>query len=173
MRADTRNLVLDLNPEGFQLRKLKTVLLKSLERGTREHTMTAFWEYLLLLEICQKFLEKVRCKRMFDPELAAIVEKLQRNYVQGIPGQEGDFAERMLRLTEAIEDRSRAYLQATTGDGSQFLDRNAITGILYTHDIKSLRDDLVQALGRMKQVWIFSIILTRAGVRMALMSMIC
>jgi hypothetical protein len=154
VRADARNLVLDLNPEGFQLRKLKTVLLRCLEEGTREHTMTAFWEYLLLLEISQKFLEKVGRKRIFNQELEAITEKLQRSYVSGIPGQEGDFAERMLRLTDAIEDRSRPYLAAAQSENSQFLDRDAITGILYAHDIRALREDLAQALGHMHQLWI-------------------
>ncbi len=149
VRADTRNLVLDLNPEGFQLRKLKAVLLQSLEQGTREHTMTAFWEYLLLLEISQKFLEKVCRKRVFNPELATIADKLQR-YAQGTPDQVGDFAERMLHLTDAIEERSQAYLKATKGGGSQFLERSAITGILYADDIKSLRDDRVASASMRK-----------------------
>lgn len=60
LRGNKQNVVLDLNPEGFQLRKLKTLVLSELEEGTREHTITAFWEYLLLLELCQKLLEKDR-----------------------------------------------------------------------------------------------------------------
>ena len=33
-------------------------MLDYLEEGTREHTITAFWEYLLLLETCHKILQK-------------------------------------------------------------------------------------------------------------------
>jgi hypothetical protein len=51
-----RNVVLDLRPEGFQLRKFKDIVLSQLEQGTKEHTITAFWEYLLLLEICYRIL---------------------------------------------------------------------------------------------------------------------
>ena len=57
IRAKRSNVIVDLNPEGLQLRKLKTLILEQLEEGTREHTITAFWEYLLLLEVCHKVLE--------------------------------------------------------------------------------------------------------------------
>ena len=40
IRNDKRNVVLDLNPEGFQLRKFKTLILERMEAGTREHTIT-------------------------------------------------------------------------------------------------------------------------------------
>ena len=41
LRDDKRNVVLDLHPEGFQLRKLKALVLDQLEVGTREHSITA------------------------------------------------------------------------------------------------------------------------------------
>ena len=44
IRSDRRNVVLDLHPEGFQLRKLKSLVLDALEIGTREHAITAFWD---------------------------------------------------------------------------------------------------------------------------------
>jgi hypothetical protein len=50
LERDRQNIVLALNPEGFQLQKFKSVVLQHLEKGTREHTVTAFWEYLFLLE---------------------------------------------------------------------------------------------------------------------------
>jgi hypothetical protein len=66
LRSKKQNVVVDLNPEGFQLRKLKTLILDHLEEGTREHTVTAFWEYLLLLEICHKVLENDRGRHLHD-----------------------------------------------------------------------------------------------------------
>src|SRR5205085_914189 len=72
IRRDKSRLVLDLKPEGFQLLKLKDRVLDYLEEGTKEHTITAFWEYLLLLEMCHKLLEKdhevhMRNGRLFEP----------------------------------------------------------------------------------------------------------
>src|SRR5262249_50096046 len=53
LRRNRQTVVLDLKPEGFQLLKLKDIIVTYLEKGTREHAIAAFWEYLLLLEICQ------------------------------------------------------------------------------------------------------------------------
>ena len=54
IRSDRKQIVLDLKPEGYQLVKFKEQVLDLLEEGTREHTVTAFWEYLLLLEVAYK-----------------------------------------------------------------------------------------------------------------------
>lgn len=53
-RQNSKNVVLDLRPDGYQLIKFKEMVLKYLGAGALEHTVTAFWEYLLLLEICHK-----------------------------------------------------------------------------------------------------------------------
>ena len=53
-RADKRNVVLDLKPEGYQLLKLKEDILTHLTLGASHHLVTAFWEYLILLEITYK-----------------------------------------------------------------------------------------------------------------------
>jgi len=45
-------------------------------------------------------------------------------------------------------------LERAKPDTSQFLDRDTITGILYTHDIRGLREDLAQALGQLGGLWI-------------------
>jgi predicted ATP-dependent serine protease len=59
IRADKRNVMVDLKPEGYQLIKLKEDLLSYLTEGSRQHLITAFWEYLLLLEVTYKVLEKI------------------------------------------------------------------------------------------------------------------
>ena len=59
-RADKRNIMVDLKPEGYQLIKLKEDILEYLGEGARQHLITAFWEYLILLEVAYKLLEKDR-----------------------------------------------------------------------------------------------------------------
>jgi hypothetical protein len=58
IRSDKRNVVVDLRPEGYQLIKLKEDMLAHLSEGSRQHLITAFWEYLILLEVAYKLLEK-------------------------------------------------------------------------------------------------------------------
>ncbi len=58
IRSDKRNIAVDLKPEGYQLLKLKEDILSYLTEGARQHLITAFWEYLVLLEVAYKLLEK-------------------------------------------------------------------------------------------------------------------
>jgi len=51
------HVVLDLKPEGHQFTKLHEAILNSLTPGLRDHTLTAFWHYILLCELAHKILE--------------------------------------------------------------------------------------------------------------------
>src|SRR5690606_38607055 len=57
-RVNKQNIVVDLMPEGYQLIKLKEFILDKLSLGARKEVITAFWEYILWLEIAYKILEK-------------------------------------------------------------------------------------------------------------------
>src|SRR5262249_14139045 len=58
LRRDKRRIVIDLKPEGHQLKRFKDLVLNNITESIQEHVATAFWEYALLLEICYKILEK-------------------------------------------------------------------------------------------------------------------
>src|SRR5262249_31349995 len=93
VRSDKRNIVLDLNPEGFQLHKFKTLVLEKMEEGTQEHTVTAFWEYLLFLELCHKLLEKDKQTHLHNHVLRPLYLKLESHYRNDALVTTGDFAE--------------------------------------------------------------------------------
>ena len=57
VRQHKKNIVLDLKPEGHQLKRFRDVI-QLLGESVQEHVATAFWEYVLLLEICHKILQK-------------------------------------------------------------------------------------------------------------------
>ena len=152
LRSNKQNVVLDLNPEGFQLRKLKVLVLDHLKEGTREHTVTAFWEYLLLLEICQKILEGDRLRHLHDHTLRELYQSLEETYRNDPYVSEGDFAERLLRLTEAIGDRFQQI--RTVQSGEEFLSRETVTELLYKHDLHQLRAKVIEYLEKKEDVWI-------------------
>jgi nucleoside 2-deoxyribosyltransferase len=52
------HIVLDLKPEGHQFTKLREALLQPLSTGVQQHVLTAFWNYLLLMEIARKIVEE-------------------------------------------------------------------------------------------------------------------
>jgi hypothetical protein len=151
-RPSKQNIVLDLRPEGFQLRKFKDMVLLYLEEGTKEHTITAFWEYLLLLEICHKILETDRDYHMTANHLFQPYNDLAKEYRSDAHVAEGDFAERMLKLLERIIEDFQGVLG---GEGTKTrLSSQQLTNILYKHDTKKLRERITAYLGHKREIWI-------------------
>ena len=66
LRKDRNMIVVDLKPEGYQLVKLREIVLDYLSEGAKIHLLTAFWEYILLLEVAYKLLEKDKQRHMRD-----------------------------------------------------------------------------------------------------------
>jgi hypothetical protein len=152
LRGDRDNVILDLKPEGFQLIKFKEQVLDYLEKGTQEHTITAFWEYLLLLEICHKLLQNDRTRHVRDLKLYVPYRNLESIYNTDEYVAEGDFAERMLKLTGRIADDFRAA-EMNKEKGLR-LSSEEITEFIYKHNISELRAELTKYLQYKKALWI-------------------
>lgn len=152
LRSARGNVVLDLRPEGFQLLKFKERVLDYLEEGTKEHTITAFWEYLLLLETCHKILTQDDVLHMRNPNLYQRYRRLADVYGEDYFVSEGDFAERMLKLTQRIADDFQS--QGGTSGMGQSLTSGAITDLLHKHDIWNLRKEVAEYLEYKDSLWI-------------------
>jgi hypothetical protein len=152
LRKDRSRIVLDLRPEGFQLIKFKERVLDFLEEGTQEHTITAFWEYLLFLEIGHRILEKDRQVHVRDQNLYRVYQNLSEAYFADEFLAEGDFSERLVKLTERIADD---FSGAQSRDGRLgSLSRADITELLYRHNLAALRDSVVAYLEHKEDLWI-------------------
>jgi hypothetical protein len=149
IRRDKQNIVIDLKPEGYQLLKLKENVLDLLSEGAKAHLITAFWEYLLLLEICRKVLEKDRSRYRFDATGADAYRTLERLYRGGIASTEGDFSERLLLLSQEIIN---AYQQQYGQAKNVRLTADEVTNLLHTTTIADLREALASYLGQKGQV---------------------
>jgi hypothetical protein len=101
IRADKNNIVVDLAPEGFQLVKLKELILEQLSQGTRKEFIAAFWEYIVWLEIAYKLLEKDDRRLRYDSRLIEPYSRLETAYKQRVDGS-GDFAVRLSDLTARV-----------------------------------------------------------------------
>lgn len=144
-----RNIVLDLKPDGYQLVKFKESVLKLLEVGTLEHLITAFWEYLLLLELCNKLLAVDRHFHLRNHLLTASYERLQEKYKSDRYVAEGDFSERMASLLSDITQDYQVKLEGKTR-----LSTPEITGLIYRHNVDALREEVEEYLKHKESVWI-------------------
>ena len=150
-RADKQNIVLDLKPEGYQLLKLKEDILAHLTQGASQHLVTAFWEYLILLEITYKLLEKDQHTHRFNHEIRDMYLDLERLYrVDGYSG-EGDFSERLLALSQRI---AHDYGKRFGDTDSTKLNIDQVTELVYSHDVRLLRRQVSNYLKHKQDVWV-------------------
>lgn len=151
IRKDKLNVVVDLKPEGYQLVKLKENVLGYLTEGAKEHLITAFWEYLLYMEICYKVLEKDQLRYKHDHELHDKYLELKEIYGGDRFGGEGDFSERLLRLSASI---AQTYEEKYRGKHDFRMTEEEVTALVYSHDIRLLRKKLSEYLKYKKSIWL-------------------
>lgn len=151
LRADKRRIILDLKPEGYQLLEFMEVL-RGLAQASREHVVSAFWEYLLLLEIANKLIQKDRTVHVFNHKVADHYRRLETEYLHGEYSADGDFAERMMTLTNRIAADYRVAFDGVDDPG--ILAQARLTELIYKHDIGNLRACLIAYLQEKEDVWI-------------------
>lgn len=149
--AQTRSqLVLDLKPEGHQLVKLREAILNQLSPGMQQHVLTAFWNYLLLMEIAHKILRTDQGTAYSSPKLYEFYIELHKAYSahKTAEAEQGDFSERLLALVDDIVQR-RQSITAINQTGE-------VTQLIYRSDIRRLNDAISQYLSasRKEDVWL-------------------
>lgn len=150
VRRKTENAVLDLKPDGHQLKRFKYMVLDLLAEAVKEHVAKAFWEYLLLLEIAYKLLEKDREKHISDHTLYEPYQKLAEAYKTHYRRGEYDFSERMLDLVERIN----AEFSEKHKENTHYLSAREVTELVYKHDIPAMQKAVGEYLQHKGQVWI-------------------
>lgn len=139
-------LVLDMKPEGHQFTKLREAILAGLSAGVQEHTLTAFWHYILLCEIAYRILETDYSWAERDQERHARFEALRAVYNQQVPAGTGDLSERLLNQIEKLTDRFERAGRPT--------DPRALTQALFIGDIPELERVVTPYLAHKKEVWL-------------------
>lgn len=129
-------LVLDLKPEGHQFKKLRERVLEKLSPGFQEHTMTAFWAYIILTEIARKAIRYDERWARNDPTRWARFERLRDVYVRHDPGQSDDFSQRIL----AVIERAAGEFDATDAPSDA---ATRLTEVVFKRDIHDLREAVV------------------------------
>lgn len=147
----SKNIVLDLKPDGYKLIKFKERILQFLAEGTYQHTITAFWEYVLLLEICYKILEKDKQRHIHDHDLYDGYRELSELYRGNNYDSEGDFSERMSMLMERIYSEYQSKYGPAMGVS---LNSPQVTELLYRHDVKRLKIALGSYLKQKRVLWL-------------------
>jgi hypothetical protein len=147
----SKNIVVDLKPDGFKLVKFKEQMLSFLQEGTYQHTVTAFWEYVLLLEISYKILEKDRQRHIHDHKLYEGYRELYDLYKVENYDVDGDFSERMSGLIEKVH----TDYQLKYGNKEDVrLSSAEVTELLHKHDVRKLQNVLIRYMENKGVLWL-------------------
>ena len=140
------NLVLDLKPEGHQFLKLREAILDALTPGMQMHTLTAFWNYILLCEVAQKVVEHDYLWAERDDERNASYEKLLEAYRRCGPADAGDMSERLLIQVDKLVARFQDVgAEANVGE---------FTEVLFKQEIRLLSEAVGGYLRHKDEVWV-------------------
>ena len=140
------HVVLDLKPEGHQFLTLRERLLSTLSRGLQEHVLTAFWNYILLVELASKIIDTDGKFANRDAYRFELYDKLVR-IIGGDPETEqGDFSERLLTLVERMLAR-KEEIQSLTNAAD-------ISRLIYERDIHELQETLKSYITYKDGIWI-------------------
>lgn len=141
-------LILDLKPEGYQFAKLREKILQKFSPAVRQHTLTAIWDYVLLLELAHKIINdrKEQNAAYRDQEKWKIWEGIKSEYALHRDIEEGDFSERLDKLIEGIIQR--------TPNSESVITSPDITQIVFKQNIQKLRELIVDYLEDKEEVWV-------------------
>jgi hypothetical protein len=128
------HLVLDLKPEGHQFVKLREAILNELSPGFQLHVLTAFWNYLLLMEIAHKIVSSEQQAAYRDLRLRTAYEEVRNAYSAHAMAHtdQGDFSERLLALVDDIVERRQSL--------GNIVQSGEVTQLIYRSDIRRLND---------------------------------
>jgi hypothetical protein len=144
--ASASHVVLDLKPEGHQFLTLREQLLTSLSQSLQEHVLTAFWNYILLVELASKIVDTDGRLASKNLQRFGLYDKLVQIIGVDVDVEQGDFSERLLALVDRILGRKQELLSLTSASD--------IAQIIYEKDIRELQDTLKSYISYKDGIWI-------------------
>jgi hypothetical protein len=150
-RKVREKIVVDLKPEGYQLKKLREDVFEIITDASVDHLIVAFWEYLLYIEICNKILEKDEKRANNDHILRPLYQSLSGMRDKVKFADEGDFSERLYALVQQVT-QSIDNLDLS-GKGNRLSTEN-VTEIIQSYQLPELRAEIIKYLYYKDSVWI-------------------
>jgi hypothetical protein len=105
-REDRRNVIVDLKPESHQLTLLRENILQLHDIGVFDHTIAAFWQYLIHVEILLKLREQIvlapQRARDVTRDTFKVAQEIDRLFDAVESDMSGDFTSRLSALVNSI-----------------------------------------------------------------------
>jgi hypothetical protein len=116
------------------------LVLRYLAAGSKQFLLAAFWEYVLLLEICQKIIEKDQDVHKRNHTLFEPYQRLLKFYRQETSTVGISFSDRLVRLIERLHAK---YAASFAGRTDVTLEDGHLTNLLYETTLHALKEELI------------------------------
>jgi hypothetical protein len=131
-----KNVILDLRPASHSLSELRQELLRVLSVGVFEHTIAAFWQYIVYAEILLKLREETLPDAKYNFTMLKKIEELERKLRLTDAMVSGDFTSRLELAIQSIIQRVRER-----PDAAELKEK--FTNLLFENELPQLRDAVV------------------------------
>lgn len=128
--------VVELRPAAHNLSELRQELMKVVEHGVFDHTIAAFWHYIIYVELLLSVREIALKKSRRDFSLQRRIAEMEERFSLTDEIVAGDFTSRLQSATNQVVE----FLEEA--DSPQQV-RHELTNILYERSIPELRDCLL------------------------------
>lgn len=145
IRRNSEFVVLDIRPEGYQLKKLIELLRTVSDEAIREQLSSTLWYYILLTELARCVLDRDLNIAYRDPDTLERYQSLGKCYEEHAT-EDGDFSDRLEALISRIQERfSTIQTTITSSD---------VNESIWSGDLKPLTETLGKYLHYKNEVWI-------------------
>lgn len=134
---DVRNCIIDLRPASHNLSEMREVMLGVLSAGVFDHTIAAFWQYIMYMEIVLKLREIALPKARNNFSLQAEISELEDEFSLTDSVVSGDFTSRLETAVRSVIEK----ISSATGVEDI---RSKLTNIMFEQPIPKLRDAVVR-----------------------------
>jgi len=136
LSRDKRRCVVDLRPASHNLSEMRESMLSVVTAGVFQHTIAAFWQYIMYMEILLKLREVVLPKSKNNFELQDRIRKVEEEFHLDESVVSGDF-------TSRLEAAVSTVIKTVRNSGSQADVKSKLTNMMFEKPIPRLRDAIV------------------------------
>lgn len=131
-----KTCIVDLRPASHNLSELRATLLSIVNAGIYDHTIAAFWQYIMYVEILLRIREMVLPRAQNDFSLQDRIRKIEIDFSFTESIVAGDF-------TSRLENAINAVVAALGGRDSGGDVKSSVTNLMFETPIPRLRDAIL------------------------------
>lgn len=136
LARDKRKCIVDLRPASHNLSEMREALLSVVSAGVLDHTVAAFWQYIIYVEVLLKLRERMLLRSKNDFSLQERIRTIEEQFKLSEEVVAGDF-------TSRLETAVRSVIDETKRISSSVDLKSHLTNVLFERPLPKLRETVL------------------------------